>query len=177
MYDNTSPRIDNEAPFRNIIDYKKKEGTMKYHCSATALARYIVQKCYIDKRPISNLQLQKILYFLQIMYGRSTHGTELLFRDEFEAWPYGPVIFAVYDEFSRYGGSVIEATFNEPDPCSQEVMAFIDQTVTFLREKTPWELVEISHAQGSPWDLTYQGGKGRKKAIPQQYIINAISER
>ena len=25
MYDNISPRIDNEAPFRNIIDYKKKE--------------------------------------------------------------------------------------------------------------------------------------------------------
>lgn len=147
---------------------------MRSHCSATALARYIVQKCYQDGHPISNLQLQKILYFLQIMYGKSTQGNELLFSDEFEAWPYGPVIPAVYDEFSRYGGSVIEAAFGEPAPCPLRVMEFVDQAVVLLREKTPWELVEISHAKGSPWDSVYQGGKGRKKLIPQNLIIDEM---
>lgn len=108
------------------------------------------------------------------MYGRSTEGKELLFQDDFEAWPYGPVIPDVYDEFSRYGGSVIEETFDEPVPCSQEVMRFVDQAVTFLREKTPWELVEISHAEGSPWDLTYRKGAGRKAVISRDLIIEEI---
>lgn len=150
---------------------------MKSRCDATVLARYIVQKCYQDGHPISNLQLQKILYFLQIMYGKSTQGKELLFENEFEAWPYGPVIPAVYDEFSRYGGSVIEATFDQSAPCSPEVMAFVDQAIVFLREKTPWELVEISHAEGSPWDLTYRKGAGRKAVIQQKLIIDEISKR
>lgn len=147
---------------------------MKSCCDAINLAKYIVQKCYQDGHPISNLQLQKILYFLQIMYGKSTEGKELLFQNDFEAWPYGPVIPAVYDMFSRYGGSVIEETFDEPAPCSQEVMGFVDQAVAFLREKTPWELVEISHAEGSPWDLTYRKGAGRKAVISQDLIIEEI---
>ena len=36
---------------------------MKY--SALDLAKYILQKCIDDSRPISNLQLQKILYYVQ----------------------------------------------------------------------------------------------------------------
>ena len=147
---------------------------MKFCCDVMRLAKYIVQKCYQDGHPISNLQLQKILYFLQIMYGRSTEGKELLFQDDFEAWPYGPVIPNVFDKFSRYGGSVIEETFDELAPCSQEIMKFIDQAIAFLRKKTPWELVKISHAEGSPWDLTYRNGTGCKTIISRNLIIEEI---
>lgn len=147
---------------------------MKSCCDAVNLAKYIVQKCYQDGHPISNLQLQKILYFLQIMYGRFTEGKELLFQDDFEAWPYGPVIPAVYDIFSRYGGRVIEETFDELAPCSQKAMRFIGQAVVFLRKKTPWELVKISLAEGSPWDLTYRNGAGCKTIISRNLIIEEI---
>lgn len=147
---------------------------MKFCCDVMRLAKYIVQKCYQDGHPISNLQLQKILYFLQIMYGRSTEGKKLLFQDNFKALPYGPVIPDVYNKFSRYGGRVIEETFNEPAPCSQEVINFVDQAVSFLREKTPWELVKISQAEGSPWDLTYSKGSGHTAIISQNLIIDEI---
>ena len=33
--------------------------------TAMDLAKYIVSKCYYDGCPISNLQLQKILYYIQ----------------------------------------------------------------------------------------------------------------
>lgn len=147
---------------------------MKFCCDVMRLAKYIVQKCYQDGHPISNLQLQKILYFLQIMYGRSTEGRELLFQDDFEALPYGPVIPNVFDKFSRYGGMIIEETFDEPAPCPQKVMKFIDKAIEFLRKKTPWELIKISHAEGSPWDLTYHKGAGRKAIISQSLIIDEI---
>ena len=77
---------------------------MKFCCDVMRLAKYIVQKCYQDGHPISNLQLQKILYFLQIMYGRSTEGKELLFQDDFEAWPYGPVFLMFLISFRVMAG-------------------------------------------------------------------------
>ena len=38
--------------------------------SALSMAKYIIDKCTKDKYPISNLQLQKILYYIQreLMY-------------------------------------------------------------------------------------------------------------
>ena len=34
--------------------------------SAMDIAKYIIDKCIDDEMPISNLQLQKILYYLQV---------------------------------------------------------------------------------------------------------------
>lgn len=55
-----------------------------YECDAMSLAKYTVTKCEKDNQPISNLQLQKMMYFLQSVYCRSTGG-DLLFADQFEA--------------------------------------------------------------------------------------------
>ena len=65
--------------------------------SAMEIAEYAVNRRYRLDMPISNLQLQKILYFLQVIYASKTD--KLLFADQFEAWPYGPVIRDVYVEF------------------------------------------------------------------------------
>lgn len=145
---------------------------MKSYCTANSLSHYVVESCYKDEHPISNLQLQKMLYFLQVVYAKMTKGNEVLFCDDFYAWPYGPVIPAVYEEFSRYGGRVIEASFNEGSPCQDsEIMTFIDQGIVLLREKSPWSLVELSHAKGSPWDRVYSGGRGYKQRIPLELIV------
>ena len=40
----------------------------QYVCTASQLAHYVVDKCTKDGKPVSNLQLQKILYFIQAVY-------------------------------------------------------------------------------------------------------------
>ena len=40
---------------------------------AIDIAKYIIGKCTADNQPISNLQLQKILYFLQRKYLNKLH--------------------------------------------------------------------------------------------------------
>ena len=77
--------------------------------SAMEIAEYAVNRRYRLDMPISNLQLQKILYFLQVIYASKTD--KLLFADQFEAWPYGPVIRDVYVEFSDCGGFPIKRAF------------------------------------------------------------------
>ena len=78
--------------------------------SAMEIAEYAVSRRYRHDTPISNLQLQKILYFLQVIHASETG--ELLFADQFEAWPYGPVIRDVYVEFSDCGGFPIKREFD-----------------------------------------------------------------
>lgn len=61
------------------------------------LAKYIVTKCVRDCCPISNLQLQKILYFIQVDALKTTG--EPAFLNNIEAWQFGPVVPEVYYYF------------------------------------------------------------------------------
>ena len=56
---------------------------------ALDVAKYMVTKCVQDKCPISNLQVQKILYFIQKDFLQN--GSEA-FSDDIEAWQFGPVV-------------------------------------------------------------------------------------
>lgn len=65
--------------------------------NALPLAGYIVQYCIDRKTPVTNLQLQKILYFVQLQSLKETDFKEPIMEDpQFEAWMFGPVIREVY---------------------------------------------------------------------------------
>ena len=57
---------------------------------ALELAKYVVSKCIQDDNPISNLQLQKILFYIQRDYLQNENRAA--FADEIEAWRFGPVV-------------------------------------------------------------------------------------
>ena len=80
---------------------------------ALALAKYIVTKCVKDDCPISNLQLQKILYFIQVDSLKRTGKTA--FPDSIEAWQFGPVVPRVYYFFCGNGALSILDTFDDVD--------------------------------------------------------------
>lgn len=136
--------------------------------TASDAARFMVNLCIDDKHPISNLQLQKILYFCQLeSYRRS--GTPL-FCDDFEAWRYGPVIPSVYRLFSIFGGLAISSRVKEPENLSSRERSLIQSVARRLRMLRPWELVAETHSDGSPWDLTYRGGYGAGDVISKELI-------
>lgn len=112
---------------------------------ALDIAKYIVGKCTVEKCPITNLQLQKILYFLQkkhlIEYGNR------LFRDDIQAWQFGPVVPEVYYQFCGFGSGAItmEYTVNNIEP---DDIKLIEPIVEDKREKNPWDLVsELMHRE------------------------------
>lgn len=74
---------------------------MKRPYKAMDVAKYIITKCTRDEHPISNLQLQKILYILQKEYLQ--RDQKCLFFDDFEAWAFGPNIPNVYYYFCGFG--------------------------------------------------------------------------
>lgn len=136
---------------------------------ALDLSKYIITKCMNDRKPISNLQLQKILYYIQVRFLK-TKGVPA-FSDEIEAWQFGPVVRAVYQQYCGAGSFPLRFVYeNIADVVSASEREIIDNIVVDKREKEPWDLVEETHAKGKAWDLTYKGGKGNKSVIPEKDI-------
>lgn len=125
--------------------------------TALDIARYIINKCIELGRPVSNLQLQKILYYVQGEYMKSNNGIAL-FKDEIEAWQYGPVISNVYYEYNCYSSSNIreEQTF----PClnlnEQEI---INPIIIEKSKLSAWTLVRKTHSE-DPWINAYNRRDG-----------------
>ena len=70
--------------------------------SAIDVARYVVNYANSHDMMVSNLKLQKILYFIQLNFLMKNPNSPC-FSDDIEAWAFGPVIPEVYREFKRYG--------------------------------------------------------------------------
>lgn len=124
--------------------------------TAREIAHYIIDKCTRDGHPISNLQLQKILYFVQIDHYRARK--EFLFFDEFEAWQYGPVLPEVYDEYSFFGGTRVRKTYDDVVALDAAEKRIVDKVVEDRRKQYPWDLVKVTHAPGSPWAIAFEQG-------------------
>ena len=135
--------------------------------TASDIPKYIITKCTRDTQPISNLQLQKILYYVQRQYVKQQD--EPLFADVIEAWQFGPVVPNVYYNFCGYGSMSIIAQYPEVK-VDQQARQIIDPIVEAKRALNPWDLVEDTHRPDGPWDITYRNGQGNRSVIPIDLI-------
>lgn len=158
------------------------------YCAAD-VAACIVNMAISNGKPVSNLQLQKILYFAQRDYIR-THDGNILFDDSFEAWQYGPVVPSVYRSYSIFGGSPIYKAaeyrdFNifagKKEPIEIVDGAELASVAVTYREwgsLPAWQLVESTHKPGGAWDSVYnrdgKSGSGYKDVIPVDAIRNDL---
>lgn len=133
---------------------------------ALEISKYIIDKCTAEKHPITNLQLQKILYFLQkknlVTFGKC------LFDNDIEAWQFGPVVPEVYYQYCGFGSSRIAMSYQVN--IADEDIEMINPIIEDKRMKNPWDLVSETHAPGKAWDVIYRGGLGNKDVIPPDLI-------
>lgn len=135
----------------------------------TEIAKYIITYCSNKKRPISNLKLQKLLYFLWIDYFKKNNCS--LFNENICAWQFGPVVPEVYYEFCSYAGSPINkiydiVIYNQND--SVIINKLIDKYIEFSASK----LVEMTHKAFKPWSIIYNNGAGLRNIIPFDLIVS-----
>lgn len=128
---------------------------------ARAVANYVLDNFDANKFDISNLKLNKILYF--------GHGHFLakfkisLIKNHFEPWDYGPVVAVVYDEFKSFGSSIISGRAHYQDAVTgQRIIAshskiaghhasYLNLIVSRYAPVLAGALVKITHKPGSPW--------------------------
>lgn len=133
---------------------------------AIDLSKYIVTKCIVDGCAISNLQLQKILYYVQKDFLKRDC---VAFSDDIEAWQFGPVVPAVYYKFCGFGAMPITSTFEVGEIDSLDLQA-IERVVDAKKLLNPWDLVADTHRENGAWDQIYQNGLGNHRVIPLSLI-------
>lgn len=134
---------------------------------AIDLAKYIVSKCISDDCPISNLTLQKILFYIQKNF---LSRNKLAFCDDIEAWAFGPAIPNVYYHYCNHG--VMEIFLNPGDDAVtlDEDKNIIDKIIEIKRELPVWETANEINRQGGAWDIVYDNGNGNHKIISVNLI-------
>ena len=117
--------------------------------SAIAVANYIIEYEHSKDRMISNLKLQKLLYFVQarffIEYGQPC------FDDRIEAWSFGPVVVNVYHTYKIYGSlDITKLQGGVVGNISSEHQAIINEELESYSYTPVYEMVDITHHQ-TPW--------------------------
>ncbi len=121
---------------------------------AESVANYIIAYGMEIGHPVSNLQLQKILYYVQVHFLKTT-GIPF-FKDEIEAWQFGPVIPSVYYRYAVFGPAPI--TIFE-DPAIDLNRRERSDLNGIIREKSvlsSWDMVRDTHQEGKPWQKYYE---------------------
>lgn len=134
--------------------------------SAMDIAKFIVNDCTCLSRPISNLKLQKLLYFIWVDYYK--RKKTMLFKDEMCAWQLGPVVPDVYFEFCSYGGQPIYENYTTNLTENDQVIVR-EILHSHVRNSTR-SLVDMTHRKGSPWDRIFRNGAGNRQVIPFDLI-------
>ena len=133
--------------------------------TALEIAKYVVNKCTKENHPISNLQLQKILYYIQKEF--LDNGREA-FKDDIEAWQFGPVVRNVYNYYCGFGAMPITMEY-DTNICKESAV-IINPIVEKKRKLNPWDLVADTHQPQKAWAEVYKDGLGDHNVIPKELI-------
>lgn len=96
---------------------------------------------------ISNLKLQKLVYYAQAWY-LAIHD-EPLFDEDFEAWIHGPVIPELYKKYREFKWKPILKEVEEPK-FTEEVKQFLDEVADVYFGLDAYELEQMTHTE-APW--------------------------
>ena len=133
---------------------------------------------YICKRSnwsLSNLKLQKLLYFAQ-MVALGVYGKEIISED-FQAWALGPVNSDLYHEAKIYGSDPVKTlpAVIGPNPLGLS-MRLLDQVLRSMGDKSVGELIRISHWPEGAWAKNYVKGD-KSIVIPKEDMAEEYRKR
>lgn len=141
--------------------------------------------------PIDQMKLQKLLFYAHAWHLALKDAP--LFDEDFEAWPWGPVVRDVYFQTKDYGRSPVTRQLTEirrtgPNPLDftfvptrvtdDKVRDFIRQVWDVHKLYTGIRLSNATHAPGEPWTIIrdHYGHLDHKPVIPN-HIIQDIFKR
>lgn len=101
---------------------------------------------------ISNLKLQKLLYYAQGTFLAITG--EPLFGDDLVAWAHGPVVESVYHEYkSNHAGGITFTEDFDGSSFSAEENELLVEVYNVFGQYSAWKLRNMTHEE-TPWRST-----------------------
>ncbi len=141
------------VPHATLRSVKTREGgaILSAPYDAMTIAKWFIAWAEAEDADLSNLKLQKLLYYAQGHHLGKT--SEPLFQDQIKAWSHGPVVPKVYHEFKSFGSGDIRLPDDDPfdwpdvDP---ETTRFLISIWNTYGEYGAWRLRSMTH-QEAPW--------------------------
>lgn len=152
---------------------------MMYENNIIYDAYYLINKFNQNGLDVSNLQIQKLMYFFEAYYMTIHDDTDKLYDCNFNAWAFGPVAIPLYTEFRKFGSGPIVLT-EENKKCgnsiTDEKKKLLDNMYKAFKNIPSMELVKLTHMSGSPWDVVWKRN-GQKVGYGANTYIDKIETR
>lgn len=127
-----------------------------YGINICDVAAILVNKFNNDSKTITQLKLQKMLYFIEAYY-MAAYNKKRLYKEEFVRWAYGPVSKKIYDKYRCYMNLPITViNFDDEIFLEDDVNDSINQIYDDFGNLTSTQLIALTHRHGSPWYCTPQ---------------------
>jgi uncharacterized phage-associated protein len=145
------------------------------------VVRYLVYKCSFYGDLITNLKMQKLLYYVYVWC--LVREGEVCFKHKFQAWPNGPVLPVVYRKLKQFGAAPIDPGFADletkkdlkelKDILGDDLTLIIDKVYEKYGTKSAFELVALTHSE-APWKNAIQ--KEGRKEIEDKDILETYGK-
>jgi uncharacterized phage-associated protein len=148
--------------------------------TASEVAATILTECWRRKICVSNLKLQKLLYYCEAwwlaFYGKS------LFNEPIEAWVHGPVVPCVFREYKDYKWSSIGAA-KAPASTDKEVLEHVNAVLDAYGDFEASALTRLTHGE-RPWMEARSGlepdmpsNRAISRATMTKYFASKIEQK
>ena len=127
---------------------------MNIPISALAVSKYFLSLPSDETGElVSNLKVQKLLYYSQGCWVAINGATKPLFREKIYAWKHGPVVQAVYNHYSSYGPAALPQSARPT--LRPDIGPFLDEIYRVFGKFSAWKLREMTHRE-APWLKNYK---------------------
>lgn len=149
---------------------------------ARGVANFVLDNFDVEKYKISNLKLNKLLFFAHGFF-RSHYGQRLI-RNHFEAWENGPVLRVVFNSFKQNGRHPIRGRafiFDyisgihyeaECTGLTEDKKDYIRSVIAHYVHYDAGRLVGLTHLPGTPWHRAHNSTDDHRlrDRIPDEWI-------
>lgn len=169
--------VEKDSFFADVFIIKDKEKFLDLLIDDKKISALDIAKFFLSVGPVTNLKLQKLIYFAYETYLLKTG--KRLFEEPIVAFKHGPVVEEVYHIYKQHGREEISRDDDEIalqlkdvtmpitwakialSDQSKEISSSLKDTLEKYWKRPAWELVNISHSPGGPWNQVYKEGLNR----------------
>ncbi|MCA2017202.1 DUF4065 domain-containing protein [Vibrio tritonius] len=137
------------------------------------VAKYFIRLADEAEEGISNLKLQKLVYYAQGFY--LAINEEPLFHEDIQAWAHGPVVPELYHEYKSFGKEAIapDVKFNPHTRLTKAEMEHIEEIFDVFGQFSAWKLRNMTHEE-SPWIENEKSGGTISKQELKSYFDTRV---
>lgn len=118
----------------------------------TQIAKFLLKKADSDKVEVTQLKLQKMLYYAQGWY--LANFDKPLFNERILAWKFGPAIDEIYQKYKSFGKQPITQVVEDSEisDLDEATKSFLTELWDVYKPYSSGQLVTSTHLE-TPWNI------------------------